>query len=41
MNAYLGGDNSVVWPAALASAACFGVNLWLLSRLLYLHGKSN
>jgi hypothetical protein len=34
MNAYLGGDLSVVWPAAAASAACFGVNLWLLGRLV-------
>ncbi len=25
MNAYLGGDDSIVWPAALASLACFGV----------------
>jgi hypothetical protein len=38
MNAYLGGDRSVVWPAAAASIACLGVNLWLLRRLLYLQG---
>jgi hypothetical protein len=36
MNAYMGGDNSVVWPAALASLACLLVNLWLLRRLVYL-----
>ena len=36
MNAWLGGDSSVVWPAALASAGCFLVNLWLLRRLFYL-----
>ena len=36
MNAFLGGDNSVVWPAALASLACLLVNLWLLRRLVYL-----
>lgn len=41
MNAYLGGDNSVAWPAAIASAACFAVNLWLLRRLIYLHGPTN
>jgi hypothetical protein len=41
MNAYLGGDHSVAWPAAIASAACFAVNLWLLRRLIYLHGPSN
>ena len=34
MNAYLGGDASVVWPAAFASLACFGLNLGLL-RYLY------
>jgi hypothetical protein len=36
MNAFLGGDDSVAWPAALASLACFLVNLWLLRRLFYL-----
>jgi hypothetical protein len=30
MNAYLGGDDAVVWPAALASLACFGLNVGLL-----------
>ena len=34
MNAYLGGDDSVVWPAAAASAACLLLNLGLL-RYLY------
>jgi hypothetical protein len=34
MNAYLGGDNAVVWPAAAASAACLALNLGLL-RYLY------
>lgn len=36
MNAFLGGDESIVWPAALASLACFGLNaglLWYLYRL--------
>jgi hypothetical protein len=34
MNAYLGGDTSVIWPAAGASAACLLLNLGLL-RYLY------
>ena len=34
MNAFLGGDDGVVWPAALASLACLGLNLGLL-RYLY------
>ena len=33
MNAHLGGDDSVVWPAALASLACLGLNLGLLRHL--------
>ena len=33
MNAYLGGDESVVWPAAAASLACFLLNLGLLRYL--------
>jgi hypothetical protein len=36
MNAWLGGDASVVWPAALASLACFAGNLALLRRVFYL-----
>ncbi len=36
MNAFMGGDDSVVWPAAGASVACLLVNLWLLRRLVYL-----
>lgn len=34
MNAFLGGDTATSLPAALASLACFGANLWLL-RYLY------
>jgi hypothetical protein len=34
MNAYLGGDTGVVWPAAIASLVCFLLNLGLL-RYLY------
>jgi hypothetical protein len=33
MNAFLGGDDAVVWPAALASLACLGLNLGLLHYL--------
>ena len=36
MNAWLGGDSSIVWPAALASLACFVLNLTLLRRVFYL-----
>lgn len=35
MNAYLGGDTSILWPAALASLVCLGLNLGLL---WYLYG---
>jgi hypothetical protein len=34
MNAYLGGDASVVWPAAIASLLCLLLNVGLL-RYLY------
>jgi hypothetical protein len=30
MNAYLGGDASVIWPAAAASIVCLLLNLGLL-----------
>lgn len=30
MNAYLGGDQSIIWPAALASLVCFALNAGLL-----------
>ncbi len=36
MNAYLGGDHSVIWPAVGASLACLMLNvglLWHLRRL--------
>lgn len=33
MNAYLGGDESVIWPAALASLACLLLNIGLLRFL--------
>jgi hypothetical protein len=34
MNAYLGGDEAVVWPAAIVSVLCLLLNLGLL-RYLY------
>ena len=39
MNAYLGGDTSVIWPAAGASLACLLLNVGLLIYLRRLdHG---
>ncbi|MEZ5394181.1 MAG: DUF6755 family protein [Bryobacterales bacterium] len=29
-NAYLGGDESVIWPAAVASSGCFALSAGLL-----------
>jgi hypothetical protein len=34
MNAYLGGDDAIIWPAAAASLLCLALNLGLL-RYLY------
>jgi heme A synthase len=39
MNAYLGGDQTVIWPAALASLICLLLNLGLL-KYLYAMEKS-
>ena len=33
MNAFLGGDESAIWPAAVASTACFLLNVGLLAFL--------
>src|SRR5260370_36699130 len=33
MNAYLGGDQEAIWPAALASLVCFGLCVGLLQYL--------
>lgn len=36
MNAYLGGDTGILWPAAIASLVCLGLNgglLWYLYGL--------
>ena len=36
MNAWLGGDDSVVWPAVAVSFACLGLNVGLLRYLVRL-----
>ena len=36
MNAYLGGDDAVVWPAAAASIVCLLLNLGLLRYLYFI-----
>lgn len=41
MNAFLGGDASVIWPAALASLACFALNLGLLRYLYRMERKQS
>lgn len=33
MNAWLGGDESVIWPAAIGSAFCLLLNVGLLRHL--------
>ena len=33
MNAWLGGDESIVWPGAAVSAACLALNVGLFSYL--------
>lgn len=39
MESYLGGDNSTIWPAALVSLGCLGLNAGLLFHL-YRLGRS-
>ncbi len=39
MNAYLGGDESVIWPAAVASLFCLLLNLGLLRYLSRVEGS--
>jgi hypothetical protein len=34
MNAWLGGDDSIVWPAAAASAGCLALNVGLFRYLV-------
>jgi hypothetical protein len=41
MNAWLGGDESIVWPAAAASAGGFGLNLGLFRYLVRLERTRN
>jgi len=36
MNAHLGGDERVIWPAAGASLACFVLNAGLLRYLFHI-----
>ena len=36
MNAYLGGDEAVIWPAAAASMFCLLLNAGLLRYLYYI-----
>ncbi len=36
MNAYLGGDEGVIWPAAAASLLCLALNAGLLRYLYYI-----
>ena len=38
MNAYLGGDESVIWPAAAVSLACLLLNAGLLRYLYRIDG---
>jgi len=41
MNAYLGGDESVIWPAAAASLICLLLNLGLWRYLVRMeHARS-
>ena len=39
MNAYLGGDTSVIWPALGASATCLLLNCGLLRYLYQIDGE--
>lgn len=39
MNAYLGGDESIIWPAAAASLVCLGLNAGLLRYLYRMEGS--
>jgi len=39
MNAYLGGDYAVIWPGAIGSLICLGLNLGLLQYLYAMDRK--
>lgn len=41
MNAYLRGDETIIWPAALASLVCLGLNLGLLWYLYAMERRSS
>ena len=41
MNAWLGGDDAIVWPAAAASAGCLILNLGLLGYLVRMERTKN
>lgn len=41
MNAWMGRDDSIVWPAFVASLVCFAFNLYLVRRLNYLAGEGS
>jgi hypothetical protein len=36
MNAFLGGDHAIVWPAAVGSAICLALNIGLIRYLIRL-----
>ena len=38
MNAWMGRDDSIVWPAFVASLVCFAFNFYLVQRLNFLAG---
>jgi hypothetical protein len=40
MNAYLGGDEAVIWPAAGASTLCLMLNLGLLRYVYTIEGPN-
>lgn len=39
MNAYLGGDDAIVWPAAAASLACLALSAGLLRYLYHIDAR--
>ena len=39
MHAYLGGDSSIVWPAAGASVVCLALNAGLLRYLYHIERR--
>lgn len=39
MNAYLGGDESVIWPAAIVSVLCLLLNIGLLRFLYHMEAR--